>query len=375
MTRNTFLLGLTATVFAAGCVQPDPERPWSTRAESAGGSPEEVILARPVEPVINSVRVLDRAIECLRRAANDEHPLLRATAFEGLEYAPELFVELAPSGLSDPNRGVRFVTAMTAAAIGDSRLTPFLTPLILDESLSVQAAAMFALHELGQPVDFTPLSTCVMVSDPEVRANGYFVLGRLGNPSAMPLIEASLQQDVRRVNLMRLRMAELQGAGALVRLGRERMIEPIRAALFAPPEQAERTLLACDLLGELGDEGARPMLVRIVSAASPPYRALEVQMAAAKALLTLAPPYHASLVELLFRGLADDDPRRRLQAVTALGAAKGPEIDAVLGTLLDDPDPMVATVAAGAVVAREPDRRPVMRGLVGSEDGKNMLDN
>jgi HEAT repeat protein len=244
---------------------------------------------------------------------------------------------------------------MTAAAVGDQQLTPFLTPLIHDESLSVQAAAMFALHKLGEVVDFTPLSACVMENDPEVRANGYLVLGRLGNPSAMPLIEASLQQDVRRVNLMRLRMAELQGAGALVRLGRERMIEPIRAALFAPPEQAERTLLACDLLGELGDEGARPMLVRIVSNASPPYRALEVRMAAAKALLALAPPHPEALVELLRRGLADNDPRRRLQAVTALGEAEGPEVSSMLAALIDDPDPMVATVAAGAVVAREPD--------------------
>lgn len=356
MTRSCWLAGITSMLFT-GCVQPDPANPWSTKAQSAGSvmvisEPKtEVILARPLELTPLSRR--DNAIAVLRRAVNAEHPLLRATAFEGLQGAPDLFELLAPSGLADENRGVRFVTAMSVAEVGSESLAPLLEPLLLDDSMSVQAAAIFALHQLGENVDLTPLATCVMEPSPEVRANTYIVLGRLGNSSAVSLIDASLQQDLRRVNLMRLRMAELQGAGALVQLGREDMIEPIRAALFAPPEQAERTLLACDLLGELRDEGAKPMLVRILSASGDQERPLEVRIAAAKALLQLDAPQPEGLLRVLFRGLADDDPRRRLQAVTAIAAAEGPEVESALASLVDDPDPMVAIIAAGAIIASD----------------------
>lgn len=343
-----------APLLAVGCVAPDPANPWSTKAKSIPGGSQirEVVLARPVLDTVVSAR--SRAIAVLRRAVDDKHPLLRATGFEGLQAVPEVFVELAPIGLADENRAVRFVTAMSAGDVAERSLSPFLEPLVMDPSASVQAAAIYALRSFGSAVDPTPLAECVMDPDPEVRANAYVVLGRLGNDSAQSMIDTSLAQDLRRASPMRLRLAELQAAAALVRLGRESMVEPIRAALFAPPEQAERTLLACNLLGDLGDEGGKPMLARLLLARGPHRRPIEIRMAAATALMQLDPPRPEKLTQVLLEGLADDDARRRVQATAGLAVAIGPDVESVLAILLEDSDPLVATTAAGALLARSP---------------------
>ena len=63
-------------------------------------------------------------------------------------------------GLGDENRGVRFVASMM---IGEQHLCDislFLEPLLLDDSKSVQAAAMFSIHKVwGGSVDLNPIAS------------------------------------------------------------------------------------------------------------------------------------------------------------------------------------------------------------------------
>lgn len=396
MTTRSFLT--TAFVSGAllglsGCVKPDPANPWSTKSQSraslvsnqganppsAGsvgeardstGSGEEMVRVRPADVVSLSaadsgmdLKTSDgvpkislsaraRAQSILMMAVNDEHPLLRAIGFQGLEWMPQSLGEVAPSGLSDENQGVRFVTAMTVGQAKLAGMQLYLEPLLLDESKSVHAAAIFALRQLGEQVDPSPLGQYVLSNDPEVRSNAYIVLGRLGNASAIPLIQSSLGKGMRLVNPMRVKLTELQAADSLVELGDESEVEPIRAALFAPVEQGELSILACEFLGEIGDGQARPMLHRLLAASGRQQRPLEIRIAAAKALFQLGEPLSSGLEGVIMLGVKNEDQRLRIQAAASLAVVPGDHAESVLLEMLSDPDPLVATTAAAAIARR-----------------------
>ena len=395
----------------AGCVDPDPSNPWSTKSKSASQTDvleEEVVLIDDVqvrrvdtrveimpemtervveiskevvvEPVDTqrarvvdvdtgvtlieaateqttevqeSLSVRERAIEILRRAAIDSHPLLRANAFEAFQSVPSEFVIAAPFGLADENRAVRFITALGVGDLQATGLRSDLAPLLQDISDSVRAAAIFAARRIGEPVDPTPLSEFLMSDDPEIRSNTYMVLARLGNPSAIPLIEESLGSGMKLVNPMRVKLTELQAADALVTLGDQSEVEPIRAALFAPIEQGELTILACSMIGEIGDGQAKPMLERLITAEGNQKRPPEIRIAAARALFMLGEPYLPGLEQVIAQNLQSEDGRLRVQSVAALAEVPGNESFKLLERMLNDSDPLVSTMAASAILSRD----------------------
>jgi len=391
---NTFCLKLSSLALVgvlgslAGCVKPDPDNPWSTKGRSAGGAQasmdegdtpaqpliseaprsvdfeEETIRIRPSDRVPEFVHAQGvatsdafalagvRAQTVLMQAANDRHPLLRANGFEGLEYMPNALAELAPMGLADTNRAVRFVTAMAVGNAAIQGMGAHLEPLLLDDSESVRAAGIYALRRLGEEVDPSPLAEFVISDDPETRANTYVVLGKLENPSARSLIQSSLGVGMHLANPMRVKIAELQAADALVELGDREEVEPIRAALFAPVEQGELTILACQLLGEIGDGQARSMLQRLLTAPGRQQRPLEIRIAAAMALFMIDGMPSEQLQGVIMDGVASEDSRLRIQAASALSVVPGQDVEGVLLGLLDDGDPLVATAAAAAIARR-----------------------
>ena len=232
-----------------------------------------------------------------------------------------------------------------------------ISPLLSDPSDSVRAAAIYAMNRIGEGADPSPLAAMARSDDPEVRANAYLVLGLLGNPSAIPLIESTLGKGMRLVNPMRVRLTELQAAEALVLLGDQDDIEPIRAALFTPVEQGEITVLACDMLGRLGDEQARAMLFRMIAASGNQTRPPEIRMAATASLFRLGPPLPEDLENLILSQVDDRDPRRRVQAAACLAVVPGQKALAALEGLLADGEPMVRTAAAGAILSRSDSRQ------------------
>jgi HEAT repeat protein len=388
-------VGVLATLaFASGCVPADPSKPWSTREQSTTVEsevteyqivrpiivdPSEAAPAGEVQPVIRreasmAVETTEvvvptgpivlrgttpaaRSTSWLLNAVVDPQPIVRATAFEALEGAPDALYEAAPFGLIDENRGVRFVAAMSIGDAGLAGLAPLIAPLLSDPSESVRAAAIYAMNEIGEGADPSPLAPMTRSDDPEIRANAYLVLGLMGNPSAIPLIESTLGKGMRLVNPMRVRLTELQAAEALVLLGDQDDIEPIRAALFTPVEQGEITVLACDMLGRLGDEQARSMLFRMIAASGNQTRPPEIRMAAAAALFRLGPPLPEGLENLILSQVRDRDPRRRVQAASCLAVVPGQQALAALEGLLSDGEPMVRTAAAGAILSRSDSRQ------------------
>jgi HEAT repeat protein len=365
---------LVACSLVAACARPyDPaaaRREFSTkdqsiaraeRARRAASLELAVVAEGPVElaaprtgaqqgiPVLSDDEQ-ENARRILREASRSEWAMLRANAVEASTVNPSLLAELAPAALADPNRGVRFVACMAIAEARVPDLCALATPLLLDESPSVQAAALLALSRCGQSPDLTPLAAMCRSDDPEVRGNAYLVLGALGNDSARALILDSLGKGMRLVNPIRVRLVDLSAAEALVRLGDNAEIEPIRAALFAPPEQSELSVVACDIIGELRDEVSRPMLERLVNVEGENRRSPEIRLAAARALLRIGgSPEAATLVAAEY--LAHPDARVRAQVAAVLADARTPAALAALTSLIRDADPTVQVAAAGGIDA------------------------
>ena len=325
--------------------------------QTASQTPKQPVSAPAVAaaPTLNDppeAAVANEARQILVQASSNTWAALRAHALEASIGHPSLLSEMAPKALVDDNRGVRFVACMSIAEMRDARFNPLVAPLLSDPSASVRAAAMLALARGGQRVNFTPLADMLADNDPEIRANAYLVLGELGNESAIPLIRESLGRGMKLVNPLRVRLVDLAAAEALVKLGDQKEVEPIRAALFAPPEQGELTIVACDSVRRLKDEVARPMLERIVSARGSAERSPEIRLAACRALHALGSP--AAPLAVAKEYARHPDARIRAQSTVLLGEIGSPDARALLTSLLHDADPTVQVAAAGGLEPQGP---------------------
>ncbi len=348
---HTIGVGLCVGLLAS-CAPRNPGEPWSTKSQSTTarstpsgeGSTRSVALSTAPPP---NVALSARADAVIREAASSKDPSTRAHAIEGSIRQPALLRELAPKALVDQNRGVRFVACM---AIGEAQLSDFahlVHPLLMDESASVRAAAILTLTRLGETVDPTPLGAMAASDDLEARANAYLVLGLLGNKSAVPIIRSSIGNAPPLANPVRVRLVDLQGAEALVRLGETREIDSIRAAVFSPPEQEELAVVACEALGRLRDEVSAPMLRNILAPSAGRKRAAEVRLAAASTLLSLGAPA-APVLSIAKECVGDPDPRVRAQAAVLLGKIANSASAAMLSALRVDDDPTVRLCASAA---------------------------
>ena len=345
-------------IMASGCDSTAPstaDQPWSSRSQSVEqtGTAKLSDQGRAAEqalPVESSGNARMAAITLLRQATVSQVPIYRANGCEALNSSPEDLRAVIVPLLSDPNRGVRFVAAMEVGRAQLKDLGDQMQPLLVDESASVRAAAIYALTKIGRPVDPSPLGTMVLSDDPEIRSNAYLVLGELGNRSAVQMIRASLGKGMQQVNPARIRIVELQAAEALVRLGEADGIEPIRAALYAPSEQAEFTALAAQQVARLKDEGSRPILMRLIDGTGISARPTEIRIVCASALGQIS-VQDASAVTRFARTLVKDrEAAVRAEAALALGYSSGAMAVPELEPMLFDPSPSVQLAAAMAIV-------------------------
>ncbi len=347
------------SVFGFGCEEQKKlsQQPWSSREQSVkpqGNARLSEQYAPGVIPVESSGEARQTAGLLLQAATRSPVPVFRANAVEALMLSPDDLRMVAQAMLADPNRGVRFVAAM---AVGRTRMAEFaamVQPLLVDESPSVRAAAIYALTRFGQKIDPTPLAAMARSDDPEVRSNAYMVLGEMGNPTAVPIIRQSLGKGMRRINPARVRLIELQAAEAMVKLGDLNQLEPIRAALFSPTggpgDQSELTALAAQIAGRLHDEGSRPMLVRLIGAIGESARPAEIRLTAAASLAELGVQDHVQIARLSRAYIRDRDPIVRGQAALALGRSEGRAAVPDLERMLFDSDPSVQLAAAKSVL-------------------------
>jgi HEAT repeat protein len=350
-------LAALTLVLTGGCASDDGSSlavstgAWSTKSDSALG--RDPTLARlPVPQAMNEQDLEELATsaeDLLLRASQSTNAMLRANAIEALHAAPERLPSVIERGLVDQNRGVRFVAAMTVGKLRMEQFAADVERLLEDDSDSVRAAAIYALHCLGRRPDPNPLARMIFSDVPEVKGNAAMVLGELGEPTAIRMLAAASRERAERIPLSRARIVELQIAEAMVRLGAEDGLQPIRAALFVPPEQGEQAVLACQMLGRLKDEAYLTSLLQMALRTGRAERPAEIRLAATQAVAQIDPSRAPAEVAHFYTG--HDRYQIRAQAASTLGWCRA---DATapfkLAAMLRDRNALVQVAAAGAIL-------------------------
>lgn len=308
----------------------------------------------PADNPVWRSQLRERAIGMLGDAATDDSALIRANALEGLEPVPTRARPLVLQGLTDPNLGVRFAAAMLAGDLEIGEAAPLLADLRDDPDASVRAAAIYGLMRLDAPVDPSPLARMLFDGEARSRAQAAFILGELGDPSAIQMLREAANEPAPNARLSELRLLDLQIAEAMAKLGDRTAIEAIRAALYpSRPEELEAAALAIQIIGEVGDRRSIDQLIYMAERAGDDEDSAietmpaEVRLAAAASLAQLGLPRGGFIAD----EYADDDlPAIRAQAAFVYGQVGGTEALMALERMLDDPSPIVAVAVAAAVL-------------------------
>jgi HEAT repeat protein len=314
---------------------------------------------------VDAAKLRERSLELLATLAVSGRPEVRANALEALVQAPARLKQVAPAALADSNVGVRTVAAMAVGKARLGELTPQVEPLLRDESPLARSAAIFAARRCGSGVDPSPLAQ-LLFSDPspKVRSHVAYILGELGDRSAVGMLREAARSSLPRALPSEVRILRLQLAEARVKLGDETAIAEIRATLYpARPEDLEVTALAVQVIGTTQDKGAMDQLIFITARRNEQGQLFpaEIRLAAAGAVAELGNSKGGFIAEEYITNPAET---LRAQAAYVLGQTGRPEHLPTLERLLDDPDARVRVSAAAAIVRitqRLADRRALER--------------
>jgi HEAT repeat protein len=310
-------------------------------------------VVREYGGIAKQEELYEEATKLLEASTLSNDPQTRAHSYEAMVQQPRLLARVVDRGLVDENFGVRSIAAM---AIGKARVQgheDLLKVLLTDESPFVSSAAVFALSQTGQPVDRSMLATFLFnEEDPGLRAHVAFLLGEMGDESALPLINDAVRMPMPKVMSARQRILELQLSEAMVKLGDDSQLAPIRAALFpALPSDLEATALAIQALGELKDRSSRGTLALLSESAGPNGELLppEILLAIAISMAKLGDHNGWFLADMFW---TSDRDVVRADSASVFGWTKRVEDLEKLERMLSDPSEMVRVAAAAALVRR-----------------------
>lgn len=297
----------------------------------------------------------EQAIAIVKRAAASDDAALRMNAIEASQAVPGLAGELVGKLMLDDVAPVRFAALMTVGKLKLGEHATRAVDLSVDPDHSVRAAAIYAGVMNGEKLDVSPLAAYAMSSDPSVRGNAALILGEMGDPSAIALLqEAARRPYPRQVTTIRREIVRVQLAEAEVKLtdrsqgltAREDddVMSPIRAAVYSQSDEIR--VLAVSMLGPLEDKRMIPMLVKMLE--TPP---AELQLAAARSLLLMDVE---DGLPILIRALSSAYPAVRAQAAYSLGSSEDPTSLVLLGETMRDQEAMVRLSAAAGLLKRVP---------------------
>ncbi len=350
-----------ALVAMSGCASdpkspPKPNEEWSSRALSITPDPAlpSTKGAKPIFAAPEGAGLRASAVAILRQACAAEYPQLRANAIEALVNDRAALIDCVGPLLADPNPAVRYAACI---AVGRAKLAPFaaaIKPLLTDPSHGVRAGAIYALQRVGANPDQSPLAGMAGATDLTTRGIAIYVLGEIGNPTAIPVLHAALQRPTDSSNAMRARIVDLQVAEALAKLGDRSQLDPVRAALLAPSEQGELVCLGAQILGNVKDQTSEALLLTIVGSTGRTERPAEVRLLAGDAAIKMGSA-RTSQICAYARGVVTSGlPMVRAQAATTLGSGGMPMDAEVVAPLLRDPNALVQLAAAQAILKCAP---------------------
>lgn len=320
-------------------------------ASCGGGSGSRGVVAGPPPDAIQISQAREQAIASLEGLAAHADPVIRANAIEGLLEAPGRANKLLERGLADESPGVRAIALMGIGRARRDDLVRHAKPLLRDGSPWVRLSAAYAMSANGDHSGTQEIAQALLKSeDPRLRAQAALVLGELGNRSALPLLREGLTTQMPLAPTGQVRLMTLQMSEAMVKLGENEQVQPIRAALYpARAEDLEATALAARILGEVGDHASENQLALLTARLDERGNMLppEVRLAAAYALAQLGRT-QGDFIALAYL----DDPRAAIRGLSALvlGEIGKTEHLGSLEQLMRDPDPSVRVHAAAAVV-------------------------
>ncbi len=343
-------LGLCVLVASiGGCAAPSQA---SSQPQTMGTLEEDApVIPAPSTynaPLARS-QVRERALQILLDATASDLPQMRANAIEALALSPARVESVARLGLLDDNLGVRYTAAMTIGKLQLTDSRSLLQPLLRDEDPVVRAAAIYAINRCGGSVDPTPIAELLRSNDTRHRAQGVFILGEMGNASAIPMLKSVAADRMPMASLAQVRLLRLQVAEALVKLGDETGVETLRAALFpARPEDLEAAALAVQIIGEINDLRSLDQLIYIADEDGDERLPAEVRLGAAASAAKLGEHGGKFIADEYWR---NQIPAIRAQSAYVYGLIGGNESLAVLDTMMvqDTNDLVRVAAAAGAL--------------------------
>lgn len=300
--------------------------------------------------LVERTALRERALDLLTELTASSQPEVRANAGEALARTPSRLKPYAGALLADQNLGVRGITAM---AVGKAKIKGFsdqLRRLSRENTPIIKASALYALRNTGETVDLSPISDMLTSGEPQTRAHAAFVLGELGDASALPMLRDVARSTEVHGSYGQVRSMELQIAEARAKLGDVEALHEIRAGLFpAQAEDLEVTALACQIVGELKDRTQIDRLVNLTTMTDDQGKPMpaEVRLAAAGALAKIglrqgsfiAAEYVSSPVE-----------PQRSQAAYVFGETGQIANLVTLEKMLQDESGRVRVAAAAAIV-------------------------
>src|SRR5262245_23669273 len=351
------VIGLSAAIVAGGCAG-EPYRQLRAKpkaaAQPAARQPNPSAPA-PVEipEGVNASEVRERAVALIVELSRSTDQQVRANACEASLDAAARLSGVIERGLTDPNAAVRSVAAVTVGRARLKGLVEQVRPLMNETSPYVRSSAIFALIRCGQDVDRTPLAS-MLLDDPSpwVRRHVAYLLGELGDQSAVPLLRSAAAKRAPTITRDQAGILQLQIAESMIKLGEEESRQVVRASLYpSRPDELEAAAFAVQIIGEVKDRDAISQLIYLAD-----FRDTSGQAYPAEVRLGIA----ATLARLGVRGsgnqqIADDfaastTPAHRAQAAFVYGLVGGPPNLARLDQLMNDPEGTVRIAAAAAAL-------------------------
>jgi HEAT repeat protein len=298
--------------------------------------PVDAPPAPPKENVAIDPTLMASARQRVTASLQSSDPLLRSQAVEALRNTPDAKATTQIlAALDDRDRGVRFGAAMMAGELQIKQAYSKLKRLTQDPDGSVDVAALFALHKLGDTSRSQEIGRAALSEDKVVRRNVALVLGMLGERSAIDKILVRLRVDDDP-------LVRQQAAEAMWRLGDENAIKPL-VALTTSKYADDK------IIGIMALAAPRRQLVRehVRGLLAGDAVQLEVSLVAARAMGMLGSDEGYAIAK---GAVTSKDPQQRFLAALALGSIGGADAQDELKPLLSDPVPNVQLAAATALL-------------------------
>jgi HEAT repeat protein len=306
---------------------------------------------------VDSASAVAAARNTLFRQARSTDAEARTRAIEtlGLMVGQEAGSVLLEN-LKHPAVAVRFSAAMACGDVRYAPAGPVVREMLANESTdqSIQCAAIYCLHRLGDDTYTDRLAKILYDGQPEARANAALVMGKLGLAAGVrPLYDRLKTEHDSRV--------QFQIAESLAALRYERSFGLLtsKAWVGEPPEQ----LMAVQALGRTRNERAKTELIQAYQPDRPP----PVRLAAAAGLARMGDNRGANIAMKAIQdpeGFAKDCVGKSVKlteaqkaqyqtlGALALGEMSEPGVVDVLMPLLNAKDPTVTIAAAKSILNR-----------------------